>query len=379
METIGDRLRKARLEAGIKQESAAKDMKMSRTTLGAIEFNKRAVLAEELPGFAKIYGITVDEILFGNGSELTNDKETGDMNYEDLDTKSEAAAGSDAAKVNIEAVTDYEQMKEKLSMEVVSADRNAEMLAAVPHEKMEDIAVVYKLVIADADDHRDTVLVTNDMLKEFGITTEQLKADALENAPVLRPAELAGLTETIAKMSGMDAEDLLQGEQETTFVAMAQGDQYGAGVLAYPNFLEEAAEKLGGDFFILPSSVHEILLVKDDGRITGQELQKMVSDINAAEVLPADQLTDHAYHYDSKDHVFELADTFEERQAAKAAEMAADKEADVSDHDSHYGGKESVIDSLRDRKSEIAKNDAAKDAVKDTIQKSTKAKGGEAL
>lgn len=296
------------------------------------------------------------------------------MNYEDMNENTAGNGGVDAA-----AFTDYDQMKEKLTMEVVSADRNAEMLAEVPHEKMEDIAIVYKLVIEDADDHRDTILVTNDMLKEFGVTAEQLKADALENAPVLRPAEIAGLTETIAKMSGMDAEDLLQGEQETTFVAMAQGDVRGAGVIAYPNFLEEAAEKLGGDFFILPSSVHEILLVKDDGRITGQELQKMVSDINAAEVLPADQLTDHAYHYDSKDHVFELADSFEARQAAKAAEKAVEVEADVSERDGHDVGKESVIDSLRDKKSEIAKNDAAKDAAKDVVQKTAKAKGGEAI
>lgn len=46
----------------------------------------------------------------------------------------------------------------------------------------------------------------------------------------------------------------------------------------------------------------------------------MVREVNATQVAPEEQLTDHVYHYDSKEHVFEMADKFEERQAERDAD-----------------------------------------------------------
>lgn len=90
-----------------------------------------------------------------------------------------------------------------------------------------------------------------------------------------------------------------------------------ADVLAYPDFLQEASEKIGGNFFILPSSIHELLFLKDTGDITRQELTSMVRSVNAAEVSPAEQLSDNVYHYDGKDRVFELAEKYEARTARR--------------------------------------------------------------
>lgn len=127
MESIGERLRQARLKAGIKQESAAIEMGMNRSTLAAIEADRRAVLARELPGFAKLYDMTLKEILFGNGTELTTEKETENMNNENLAAAPDITESDD--KAVLELLTDYDQIKEKLTMEVVSADRNEEMLS----------------------------------------------------------------------------------------------------------------------------------------------------------------------------------------------------------------------------------------------------------
>lgn len=57
------------------------------------------------------------------------------------------------------------------------------------------------------------------------------------------------------------------------FVATVPDKIHGAGVIAYPNFMEDAAEKMGGDFFVLPSSIHEVLLVKDNGQMTAKGLE----------------------------------------------------------------------------------------------------------
>ena len=117
-------------------------------------------------------------------------------------------------------------------------------------------------------------------------------------------------------------------ENEPLFVATVPDKVQGASVLAYQNFMEQAAERVGGDFYVLPSSIHEILLVRDDGSMNRADLEDMVRTVNATEVQPEDILTDSVYHYDSKDKVFELAEKYEERTAAKQRESALDKLAD---------------------------------------------------
>ncbi|MDO4961371.1 MAG: DUF5688 family protein [Eubacteriales bacterium] len=77
--------------------------------------------------------------------------------------------------------------------------------------------------------------------------------------------------------------------------------------------METAAEKLGGDFYLIPSSTHEVLLVRDDGEARAAELDSMVREVNASVVDPSEQLVDHAFHYDSKNKLFERASVYEER------------------------------------------------------------------
>ena len=147
------------------------------------------------------------------------------------------------------------------------------------------------------------------------------------------------------------------------YVATVPDKISGAGVIAYQEFMDQAAEKLGGDFYILPSSIHEILLVKDDGNVDFKDLKAMVEEVNATQVAPEEKLTDSVYHYDSKDHIFELAEKFEARQQAKEADISSEKEE-----------KGSVLGDLKAKKDEIAKQPK-----KETVEKVDKSKGGEAL
>ena len=259
----------------------------------------------------------------------------------------------ESPQVDLESISDYEQMKSKLSMEVVSAEKNAELLESVPHERMEDMAVVYRFVLDQTDSGNGTILVTNQLLEQYGITKEQLRADAMENAPEIRPSEIRGMSEVMSELApGLIPE--VAPEDEQMFVATVPDKIHGAGVIAYPNFMEDAAQKMGGDFFVLPSSIHEVLLVKDNGQMTAKELEKMVKEVNATQVEPADQLTDHVYHYDSQNHIFELADKYEERQR--------EAEQDAPD-------KDSVLGDLKEKKQEIAKKDSTKDAATKTATK----------
>ena len=223
-----------------------------------------------------------------------------------------------APAIDVSALMDYENMKEKLSVEVISADANADLLANVPHDRMEDLAVVYRFVMESSEDGRASILVTNNLMDRMGVSHEQLRSDALENSPEIRPVVIMGMNEVMKEMMEPEVYEMFgipDDAEETMYVATVPDKNSGAGVIAYQDFMDQAAERVGGDFFVLPSSINEILLVPDNGDMTADALRDMVKDVNAKEVSPEERLSDNVYHYDSKDHVFELAEKFEARLA----------------------------------------------------------------
>ena len=269
---------------------------------------------------------------------------------------------------DVASITDYNQMKEKLAMEVVSAEANKEVLDNVPHQNIEDMAVVYRFILDPEDDSHASILVTNQILETMGVTPEQLHADAMENAPQIKPLQIKGMSEVMAEMMGFERAEMMgifpvAPEDEQMYVATVPDKVHGAGVLAYQDFMEKAAERAGGDFYILPSSIHEILIVPDDGVVKLKDLESMVKEVNANEVAPSDKLTDSVYHYDSKEKIFELGEKFAARMAEREAEHSEEKD-----------DKASVIGDLNTKKEE-----AAKTPRKEKPDKGVKTKGGEAI
>ena len=97
------------------------------------------------------------------------------------------------------------------------------------------------------------------------------------------------------------------------------------------------------------------LLIPDNGEMVVEELKSMVHEVNLTQVKPEERLTDSVYHYDSKNHIFELAEKFEERQQEKE--------------------KGSLLKNLKDKQ----KESAAKPQAKDSAEKAIKSKERESL
>ena len=220
----------------------------------------------------------------------------------------------------VSSITDYETVKDHLTMQVVPVEPNKEMLEGIPHKTIEDIAVVYRVEIPGSADGTATTLVTNQLLSEYGITPGQLHRDALEAQVANHPPVLKNMSEIMAEMSG----GMMDMPESPMWVATVEGGMNGASVTQIPGFLEESAEKLGGDFFVLPSSIHEVLFIRDDGSFEREQLESMVRGVNATEVSEADFLSDSVYHYDSEEHIFEKAVTFESRVAEEPALYSAE-------------------------------------------------------
>lgn len=217
--------------------------------------------------------------------------------------------------IDVKPLRDYDSMKQHLQIQMVSTMDNLDMLAHIPHFQMADMSGVYRFVLGNDM----TVLVTNQMLEDYGIRESQLQHDALSNAPKAFPAEIKPLATVLAGMLGdeeMMTEDP-EPDSSTLYVASIPGMSYGAGVIAYPTFMEQAAQKMGGDFYILPSSVHEVLLLPDDGHVDYRELTAMVTEINRTQVAPDDRLTNNVYRYDARERIFEMAGHYAARMQAR--------------------------------------------------------------
>lgn len=212
---------------------------------------------------------------------------------------------------------DYDRMKDALTVDLVPVAGNEEKLAQIPHKNVEDMALVYRFEEESSVYGSASILVTNEMLTVYDITADQLHEDAMKAAVQNRPAKLHNMNDVMRDMMGDMSGLVPMNEPSPLWVATVEGGQNGAGVIQYPGFLDQAAKALGGDFYVLPSSVHEVLLVADNGSMELGYLEEMVRSVNETEVSPAERLSDNVYHYDSKAHIFENARTFEARVAAK--------------------------------------------------------------
>lgn len=215
-------------------------------------------------------------------------------------------------QIDTKNIANYEKMKDSLMVQLVPTTGNEEMLSNIPHITKEDMAIVYRMVIDSNAQETASALINNQMLDTYGITAKKLHKDAMLNSFKF-PAKFQPMREMIAEMTNTNPEEIPEGNQNL-FVLTNDKRMYGASTLFYPDMMEILAEKMKGDYYIIPSSVHEVLIIKDDGTISAKTLDTMIQQVNDSQVPPEDRLSYSSYHYDAKNHLFEKAVAFENRR-----------------------------------------------------------------
>lgn len=204
---------------------------------------------------------------------------------------------------------DYNLAKGMLTMQAINRDRNEGILKNVPHRIMEDLAIVYRFDLGNGPGGRFSTLITNKLLNGYGITPDQLHADAIEAAQKTMKYSILSMNEVLERIQMETFGRIVERPVgwNPMHVATTESSIFGAGIIAIPDFLEDAAEKLHGDFYIIPSSVHEIILIPADCGVDADELREMVCDVNKAEVSEEEQLSNNAYFYSAKERAFKIA------------------------------------------------------------------------
>lgn len=208
-----------------------------------------------------------------------------------------------------EGFMDLQAAKKLLLPQLIPVSGNEQMLRDIPHRIVEDLAIIYRLVRKNGGDIM-MLLVNNAMLENYDVSEEKLNAEAFASAMVHYPVRITELGEMIEELADVKG---LKSADGNTFVVTNESMIYGASCLFYPGFLKETSKDLGS-FFILPSSIHEVLFMKDTGNEKWEDLEKIVYEVNHNEVKPSERLTDTVYHYDAEDDVFETAAKWKTRK-----------------------------------------------------------------
>ncbi len=211
-------------------------------------------------------------------------------------------------EINLLKPEAYEQIKDSLYLELVGIERHEKALAKMVYTQIEDMAIIYGMQVQEKSGKYMGYLFSEDMLKSMKITKQQLHHDAMENTMKMWPATIHSIVEIVDELADLD---LLHPEHRLRdmYIVSNEPKYNGAAALFYPKVMETISQKIGGDYYVLPSSLHEMFVLADDGKMTPEELQHSLHEINW-DIDESDVLTDQVYHYDARHKIFELATVY---------------------------------------------------------------------
>lgn len=192
----------------------------------------------------------------------------------------------------------YDLVKFRLGCRLINYEKNKAILQNIPYRRVMDLAVAYHCIVDIGPDSRGNVLIENKHLEAWGVSQEQFISDAEENIkkrldPVIIPME--EITPSIYIILHREFGNDLVG----MYVMSNWEHNYGAVEMIYgTSTLKEFADKMESDLYVLPCSVHEVILIplEYDEEIV-KRYNQMVREINNLYVEPEEVLADHAYFF----------------------------------------------------------------------------------
>ena len=191
----------------------------------------------------------------------------------------------------IKQFTDYNLVRKKLAIRLLHAEKNKKLLSELPWFPVLDLALVFSIVVRTDTGDLYSCLITESHMNLWGITPGELKDEALANAPVILPPSLRTMAETIH----IPEESVPR--VPPLFVLTNSAGIQGASAILYPDVLQNVSATVNDDLVLIPSSIHEILLLPERFAGSREELDQMVKDVNRMSVEPVDQLSDHVYFF----------------------------------------------------------------------------------
>ncbi len=196
---------------------------------------------------------------------------------------------------------DFAKIRDRLYIKLINREKNADFLKQAPYEEFLDLAIVPYVRIYDPKIGNGLIMVRNEHLKHWNVEAKDVLEAAKKNTREHDDYNLRHIMDVLGGIGSGITPDI-SGDDLPMYVATNRKMTNGAAVLTMEDKLKEFAHVIGGDYYIIPSSVHEVILVaKDTDRFS--QIDDMIKEVNATSLGADDVLSDHAYIYSVKDEV----------------------------------------------------------------------------
>ncbi len=224
----------------------------------------------------------------------------GDDMSEVLERIADIRIKSDVNEFDVGQVSDFDRVQSRLVPKLINKAWNEQLLAERPYKEIADLAVVYQISLGSDFGGNASVTVTNQLLSQWGVDIDTVHELAVQNMLNLYPSTLEPMSKVLAAMMGEEtAEMLMVGcpEDEMIWVISNQERANGGAAVLDVKLMETIAEKFGEEFYLIPSSIHEWLLVRCSEGMDASMIGQMIQEVNAEQVSQDERLSDHPYRY----------------------------------------------------------------------------------
>ena len=206
-----------------------------------------------------------------------------------------------------------EYLKEHVVLQLINREWNTEYLKEVPHRDYMDLAVIYRCIMGRDNDTTASCVITNGLMKQVGITEEELYGMAYNSTMKLLSPRVFSMYEMLMQTGRQNhireedyPEDMLKALMMSDMRVLSNsGGMLGAYLLLYPDYFSTIPGD-GQDMYIIPSSIHE-LIVLPAAECSKENLLTMIHEVNIGEVAPEERLSDTLYMYDAANKTVRIA------------------------------------------------------------------------
>ncbi len=197
-----------------------------------------------------------------------------------------------------------ENIRENVVCRLINYEKNADLLARVPHRQFLDLALIYYIMVHCGESGEGAIMINKNILDYSELSEDEIDEAARQNTKKLLPADVIRLTDLLRELgekAGAQSYEDINIEEESSemplYVLTNKERRFGAYYMTDVEVLSDISEKLDTDLYVLPSSVHECMVVPVVCWDEPQSLATMVYDINRTQVLDEEYLADTVYRF----------------------------------------------------------------------------------
>ncbi len=216
-----------------------------------------------------------------------------------------SASRKKGPSVDINQFLDYEKIKDSIVYRLVNTEMNRELLEDLPYIEYLDLSVVFCCLVMEEEKDHAFIWIHNVHLKLWDVTVEELYRTAAENTQRIEKPVIMDIEEVIYDILKENDRDKCSSTVAAYVLSNTERIE-GAACMLYPDLLRRIADALKSSYYIIPSSIHELLLIPTAGFTERDEIKAMICDVNDTQVKPEERLSYSLYAYNKKENEVEI-------------------------------------------------------------------------